>query len=66
MVYIAERRKALNMSQTQLAKAVGVVPSAVNQWESGAKTPTTDKLPALAAALKCRIDDLFKDDRKEA
>lgn len=62
MIHITERREALGMSQAQLARAVGVIPSSVSQWESGTKTPATDKLPALAKALKCKIDDLFKED----
>lgn len=64
MIYIRKKREKLGKSQTQLAAEVGVIPSAVNQWESGNKTPTTDKLPLLAAALGCTINDLFTEDKE--
>ena len=31
----------------------GVTPPAVIGWENGSKTPTTDKLPTIAAVLEC-------------
>lgn len=53
-------REAKDMTQMELASAVGVVQSAVGNWESGTRKPTADKLPKLAAILGCTIDDLFK------
>ncbi len=32
---IQERRRALGMTQEQVAGALGVTPSAVNKWERG-------------------------------
>lgn len=33
-------RTALGLSQTELAKRIGVTPQAVCQWESGKRTPS--------------------------
>ena len=70
-MYIKERRAALGITQEALAEQVGVGRSSVAHWETGRKTPTTDKLPDLARVLRCRVEDLFKapegeDTRKEA
>lgn len=71
LIYIRERRAALGVTQEGLAARVGVERPAITLWETGARTPTTDKLPALASALGCSIDDLFRPpeenaDREEA
>lgn len=71
LIYIRERRRALGLTQEDLAGRLGVDRSAVAYWETGARTPTTDKLPALAAAMECGIDALFRPpeenaDREEA
>jgi transcriptional regulator with XRE-family HTH domain len=56
---LAPRRRRLGLSQTDLASLLGVTQQAVSDWERGITTPVTDSLPGLAAALDCRIDDLF-------
>lgn len=60
IVYIAERRRAAGMTQEDLGAALGVDRSAVALWESGARTPPTARLPALAQALGCGIEALFR------
>jgi len=42
-----------------LAKKLSVTQSLVAQWERGAATPSTAKLPLLADVLGCTIDELF-------
>lgn len=59
---ISELRQKVNITQAQLAEKIGVRQSAVANWENGLANPSTDKLPAIAAALGCTIDDLFKHD----
>lgn len=71
LIFIKDRRTALGMTQEDLAARVGVERPAIALWEAGARTPTTDKLPALASALECGIDALFRPpeenaDREEA
>ena len=57
---IRARRKAAGLSQEELAAAVGCTSQAVGAWERGQTLPTADRLPQLAKALDCSIDDLYK------
>ena len=57
---IQEVRRNKGITQNELAEKVGVTQGAVYQWETGKANPTADKLPALAKALGCMIDDLFE------
>jgi Zn-dependent peptidase ImmA (M78 family)/DNA-binding XRE family transcriptional regulator len=45
---IAQAREFKGITKTDLAQALGVSPAAVAQWESGAKSPTSENLAALA------------------
>lgn len=56
---IREYRKRAGLSQEALAAKVGVGRTAVTFWEAGVQYPSADKLPRLAAALGCSIDDLY-------
>lgn len=56
---IAILRKAAGLKQADLAAEVGVCRSAVAMWETGAHYPPASKLPTIAAALHCTIDDLY-------
>lgn len=56
---IREIRKERGMTQSDLAKMVGVDQSAVAQWEAGKSGPHRNKLSKLAQALGCSIDDLL-------
>jgi transcriptional regulator with XRE-family HTH domain len=49
--YIAERRKALGLSQDALAEALRVTRTLVSRWETGAQRPTADQLEDLARVL---------------
>lgn len=55
---ITRYRKALNMTQEELGKAVGVSTQAVSRWENGG-APDVALLPGLADALGVTIDALF-------
>ena len=55
---IARLRKKAKLSQTQLAKVVGVSRCAVSAWEVGRATPKARWLKPLAKALSCQITDL--------
>jgi transcriptional regulator with XRE-family HTH domain len=43
-----------------VANHVGVTVAAIGQWENRNTVPRIDKLPLLASALGCKIDDLFE------
>lgn len=50
------------MSQSELAKAIGVNPSAVSQWESGKTHPRFDKIRKMIDLFKCTAEDLMRED----
>ena len=56
---ILTRRKALGMSQADLAELVGCTSQAVGMWERGETLPAADRLPDIARALQCSVDDLY-------
>lgn len=56
---IKELRKASGMSQARLATILSVTQQTVAKWESKKSAPTADKIPIIAKALDCSIDDLF-------
>ncbi|MFJ8625602.1 helix-turn-helix domain-containing protein [Kitasatospora sp. NPDC093550] len=55
-------RRGLNLTQGDLAAAVGVSAPTVAKWESGDDHPKGEKLPAIAAALGQPLGDLFPHD----
>lgn len=59
MTVIKELRKASDVSQVELAQAIGVTQGAVSRWESGDVKPTIDKLVAIARFFGCKVDDLI-------
>lgn len=56
---ILEKRKALNMTQEQMADSLGVTAPAVHKWEKGTSIPDVTVLPALARLLKIDLNTLF-------
>lgn len=60
MLAIFKFRTALKMTQAQLAEMVGVVPSTINQYESGARKPDVIMLKKLAKALHTTTDELLE------
>ncbi len=64
---IREKRKALSLTQEQIADFLGVSTPAVNKWEKGSTYPDITLLPALARLLKIDLNTLmsFHDDLTE-
>jgi transcriptional regulator with XRE-family HTH domain len=56
---LAQRRKALGMSMSGLAREVGISPSMVSQIERGQSLPSVATLFALTTALGADIDVFF-------
>ena len=56
---IRRLRKRAGISQESVAAAAGLTRTGYQQIESGKNGRTLDKLPKIAKALGCRIDDLF-------
>lgn len=58
--FIADRRKALNMTQSDLAAALHVSDQAVSKWERGLNYPDIGLLTLLADLLKVSVTELLK------
>lgn len=56
---IKELREAQNLTQQQLADSMGLVRSAIANWETETALPPARQLPVLARLLNCSINDLF-------
>lgn len=56
---ITKYREASDMSQKELAKRLGVIPSRVSNWETGANCPTIDILFELCEVLGISINDIY-------
>ena len=56
---IYESRKAMKLTQEELAKKLSITPQSVSRWENGQSRPDIDMLPKLAAFFGTTIDALF-------
>ena len=60
MLALREYRTKKGYTQMQIAEILGVAPSCVAQWESGARKPNIVMLKRLTEVLGCTADDLLK------
>jgi transcriptional regulator with XRE-family HTH domain len=58
---IRERRKALSVSQTALANAIGLTFQQIQKYERGFNRVSFSRLVDIAHALDCRVIDLIGD-----
>ncbi len=56
---IKELREAAELQQRQVAESMGVLQTAVSNWETEVALPRARQLPRLARVLGCSIGDLF-------
>jgi transcriptional regulator with XRE-family HTH domain len=56
---IAQLRKARNMTQTQLAQALGVAQQTLQAYEAGARRIPVSALPTVARTLGVSLEELF-------
>ena len=56
---VAELRKNRNITQQELADAVGVSCQAVSKWETGTADPSTSNLLALAKLFGVPAEELL-------
>ena len=59
MEWIKYQRLRKRMSQVELASKLGITQPAVARLEAPGTYPKAGKLPEIADALSCSIDDLF-------
>ena len=60
MIGIKYARERAGLNQSELARKLGVLPSAVCRMERPGNYPDAARLPAIAAALDCSVDELFE------
>lgn len=58
--FIADRRKALHMTQEELAEMIHVSKSAIAKWETNGGIPDRDNLMRLSSAINVSVDDLYR------
>lgn len=60
--WFVERRKALGITQKDLADALGLNPRAISDWENGRHTPklTPSQMHILCTKLQCTLLDLVE------
>lgn len=56
---ISERRKALGMTQKDLAEKMNITDKAVSKWERGLACPDTASIPKLAQVLGISLEELM-------
>ena len=60
---VVARRRALGLSQKQLADRIGLTQAIVSRWESGVRgCPNAESLVALAAGLETTVGWLLGED----
>lgn len=55
---IAEARKRAGLSQSELARNLGIKPQSVQQWEKGTAAPRINRLGAVAQVLGVTLESL--------
>lgn len=62
---IKKARLAAGMSQSALARVLGVKPQAVQHWENGTSSPKTERLADVARALGVKVSWFFLGEGKD-
>lgn len=57
--FISERRRAVNLTQMQLAEMLNITDRAVSKWECGKAMPDSSIMLALCDILKITVNDLL-------
>ena len=58
-IFIAQRRKELDMTQKELAGKLGITDRAVSKWETGRSMPDLSLLQPLSHVLEIDVNDLL-------
>ena len=57
--FIAQRRKAVNLTQMQLAEKLEITDRAISKWETGKSLPDSSIMLQLCALLEISVNDLL-------
>ena len=63
-ILLWEIRNRYNISLNKLSRQTGISKSTLQRIETGATSPTLDKLELIAKTMKIKITDLFDSDYK--
>lgn len=63
---LQQQRILMNISQKQAALAIDVSASIISNYESGERTPSVEKLMALAGLYRCSVDYLLGIDKTDS
>jgi len=66
---LKQRREFLEFNYQDMVKrlyllGVDLSPTSLANWEEGASVPDADLLPKLCEVLKCKMHELFEEDKK--
>ena len=61
--FIAQRRKMANLTQLQLAEALGITDKAVSKWERGVALPDTSIMLELCSILNISVNELLSGEK---
>ena len=61
--FIAERRKAVNLTQMQLAEKLNITDRAVSKWETGKTMPDSAIMLELCNILKINVNELLSGEK---
>ncbi len=61
--FIAERRKAVKLTQMQLAEKLGITDRAVSKWETGRAMPDSSIMLELCAILEISVNELLSGEK---
>lgn len=56
---IKTRREALEISQSELARACGLAAAIISHYENGTRAPSLTAIIRLASRLRCTVSDLL-------
>lgn len=57
---LKEIRERVGLTQTAIAKKMGVTSATITQYEKGARTPNAEKMMQLAKILNVTVEDIVK------
>ncbi len=60
MTAMRKYRTLLGLTQTDIAKQLGVSPNAISMWETGERKPDIIMLKKLTSILHCTADQLLE------
>ena len=61
--FIAERRKAVGLTQAQLSEKLNITDRAVSKWENGRSMPDSSIMLELCEILKITVNDLLSGEK---